>query len=414
MPTKLNRAGQQQNYVPQGNGDASGEYADHASGSNKHFTNFAKPEEKSFSNFAKTEEQTTEQPKEENKYLGGSKAKTDFYLSLITSGILKNADEEEWKQKLKDTIAKANEESLEAISITMSKKPFEFTEDRFNAGTSYFYEAQNQIHIDKDQFGRGFEEQGSPLFHELAHYMNATNRIKEKKLWYYDYNKLTDASTIFDDTISVADSLQIELNDFAAAKHAVKIRKEKRKFVDEKLKQYGFTSQEYEKLAEQQKAAVESEEWQTIKARIKNDFDNGDYSSVAEANKALKARFEEWKKTGSYKELFSKIKEMRPLYSDACNEWYKMTGIQAISDAWSSRSDFGFGLGHQRSYYNKSRSNTNPASLIADEFFANFFAAYTTNDKPALETTQKYFPETCKKMLELIKYIRTPKENGEK
>ena len=44
MPTKRNRAGEQQNYVPQGNGDASGEYADNQSGSNKHFTNFQQPE----------------------------------------------------------------------------------------------------------------------------------------------------------------------------------------------------------------------------------------------------------------------------------------------------------------------------------------------------------------------------------
>lgn len=39
MPTKPNKAGQQQNYVPAGNGDASGEYGDNATGSNKHFTN---------------------------------------------------------------------------------------------------------------------------------------------------------------------------------------------------------------------------------------------------------------------------------------------------------------------------------------------------------------------------------------
>ena len=45
MPTKPNKAGQQQPYVPQGNGDASGEYADNNSGSNKHFTNFKKLDE---------------------------------------------------------------------------------------------------------------------------------------------------------------------------------------------------------------------------------------------------------------------------------------------------------------------------------------------------------------------------------
>lgn len=45
MPTKLNKAGNEQPYVPQGNGDASGEYADNQSGSNKHFKVFKKPTE---------------------------------------------------------------------------------------------------------------------------------------------------------------------------------------------------------------------------------------------------------------------------------------------------------------------------------------------------------------------------------
>jgi len=46
MPTKPNRWSQQQNYVPKGNGDASGEYADDG-GLNIHFTNFKKPIEAS-------------------------------------------------------------------------------------------------------------------------------------------------------------------------------------------------------------------------------------------------------------------------------------------------------------------------------------------------------------------------------
>ena len=49
MPTKLNKAGQQQEYVPAGNGDASGEYGNE-SGSNRHFQSFGK---KKLSNFRK-------------------------------------------------------------------------------------------------------------------------------------------------------------------------------------------------------------------------------------------------------------------------------------------------------------------------------------------------------------------------
>jgi len=48
MPTKLNKAGEQQEYVPAGNGDASGEYGDQI-GSNKHFNNFKKKSLKGFS-----------------------------------------------------------------------------------------------------------------------------------------------------------------------------------------------------------------------------------------------------------------------------------------------------------------------------------------------------------------------------
>lgn len=44
MPTKRNRAGKQQNYVEAGHGDASGEYGDNATGSNKHFQSFKKPD----------------------------------------------------------------------------------------------------------------------------------------------------------------------------------------------------------------------------------------------------------------------------------------------------------------------------------------------------------------------------------
>lgn len=76
MPTKVNRAGQQQNYVPAGNGDASGEYTDHE-GSNRNFKSFKKPEptpaieetgkvENTFKVFKKSEEPTTEKVDNDN------------------------------------------------------------------------------------------------------------------------------------------------------------------------------------------------------------------------------------------------------------------------------------------------------------------------------------------------------------
>ncbi len=65
MPTKPNHSGQQQEYVPAGNGDASGEYADNATGSNVHFKSFKKPE----NDTSKGTQSKTKLPKEkeENK-----------------------------------------------------------------------------------------------------------------------------------------------------------------------------------------------------------------------------------------------------------------------------------------------------------------------------------------------------------
>ena len=44
MPTKLNKAGKQQDYIPRGNGDVSGEYANEGGG-NKNFATFKKPDD---------------------------------------------------------------------------------------------------------------------------------------------------------------------------------------------------------------------------------------------------------------------------------------------------------------------------------------------------------------------------------
>ena len=416
MPTKLNKAGQQQNYVPQGNGDASGEYADNASGSNKHFTNFKQPEtQKTFNDFKKTEETNNktpivEQPKEhqENLLLRlGSQTKADFYISLLTSGLsnskTKVENEEEFLKLVKDAIAHSNEDALDIISSTMNRRPFEFTEDRFNYKNSYYYPLMNQIHIHKEGFDRGFEEVGSPIFHEIGHYINESGKIKEKEQWYYTNRKLTDARTIHDDNKSVADTLQEELDEFAKNKYAAKIRADKQKFVDGMLKEHGFTMKEFDNLMLQSRDSFQSEEWQNIKSAVKNDYDNGKFGSISDANKYLQTKLQEWKKTGSYKELFAEIEQKKPYYKNATIQWYKKTGINAVSDAWSSRTEHGFGLGHDREYYSKKNDGK---SMLGDEMWANFFAAYTTNDTPILETTKKYFPRTYDKMVKLVEYMK--------
>lgn len=67
MPTKMNRAGNQQPYVPQGNGDASGEYADNERGSNVHYAPKETPKsDSSTKSIDKPSEQREKQTDNEN------------------------------------------------------------------------------------------------------------------------------------------------------------------------------------------------------------------------------------------------------------------------------------------------------------------------------------------------------------
>lgn len=81
MPTKPNRAGKQQNYVPKGNGDASGEYGDNATGSNKNFKAFKKP--------TRTSELSKKQKKEIGNYVITRKdlmdSDSNYYKRIINN-----------------------------------------------------------------------------------------------------------------------------------------------------------------------------------------------------------------------------------------------------------------------------------------------------------------------------------------
>lgn len=87
MPTKPNSAGQQQNYVPAGHGDASGEYGDNATGSNIHIRFERKDpileEDKGkASDSAKNEvkSETKQEPKPSTGKTGNSYLEIDNYI----------------------------------------------------------------------------------------------------------------------------------------------------------------------------------------------------------------------------------------------------------------------------------------------------------------------------------------------
>lgn len=409
MPTKRNRAGQQQNYVPQGNGDASGEYADQASGSNKHFANFKKPDEEN----VKSELTKTEQPEKEDtsKYLGGSKEKADFSASVFSKGM--GAYGEDFKKDFKEIIANANEECIGILNHAFKNYKIDFIKDE-NRKCSYFSPANSQISIKLDELKRPYDEDGETVFHELGHYINESFKTTESEKWYSTENGLTDTHKFFEDKKSVTETLQEEIKEFAASKIAPKIRAARKKYINERLKPYGFTLEEYDRDVDKSNSILRTnEEWLRIRQRVVNDWQSGIYPTVADANRKLNEELQYWKENGAYKDLFARLDERRPAYRKFNAEWGKKEGIKAVSDVWSSKSDMGFGFGHPRSYYNKSSMNPEPEKLVADELFANFFAALSVSNNKVLETTQKYFPRTYEKMVKLVEILKDKKSKYE-
>ena len=257
MPTKRNRAGQQQNYVPQGNGDASGEYADQASGSNKHFANFKKPEEKPAEAIEETKAtEVVEQPKEDtSKYLGGSKAKSDFSATVFSKGMSKYG--EDFEKDFKEIIANANEQSIGILNHSIKNYGIFFIRDEKNS--SYFKPETKEISIKPSELIRDYDEAGETVFHELGHYINEVNKTKEPNKWWQDDNRLTETHQFFEDNMSVAETLQEEIKEFAANKHATRIRAERKKFLNQRLKPYGFTAEQFERDSDKTKDILRNE-----------------------------------------------------------------------------------------------------------------------------------------------------------
>lgn len=93
MPTKPNKAGQQQPYVPAGHGDASGEYGEHATGSNKHY---ASPDDvKRQLGYTLPQEKTDSQtPKELSDKLNGNIQEKTNKKEMETVDYTKNFTED--------------------------------------------------------------------------------------------------------------------------------------------------------------------------------------------------------------------------------------------------------------------------------------------------------------------------------
>lgn len=408
MPTKLNRAGEQQNYVPAGNGDASGEYGDNATGSNKNFKAFKKPNNEN--GLGVKVKQNGDKPinAKPQKTLDDLKNSLEKTLGKLTPN----------GKKLLNQIETSNADPKYVSLIANLYETGNYTlKLGKNLSARYEYSLRRNIRnvvLGNESLDGSYQYvKGSVFYHESGHALDNTSK-GNNKLWSLDY-----VSKKYN--MNLQESVDDELKIFKDKNNFDKIFQEKEDYINQYLKENG-----YEKY---------KQEYDEIKTKI-DDFQN---------NMELYTKNEITKKFGyskkelidkyysgkiTYNEYFQKSKEMSliekkskeeyenkyPEYTNLVNKLISksanMTNIRNIATGiafkkYGDLSDMVQAVtgkqicgGHASNYFRNKRSQ-------ATECFAELVSAKAVN-KESYEVLKKYIPRTIEIFEEIIGEI----ENG--
>lgn len=413
MPTKRNRAGQQQNYVEAGHGDASGEYGDNATGSNKHiqFAEFKKPKGNIEVEIKANGE--TNPPKAQLKYDGkgnehlsselgkkftGAKGKiTPNGKSLLEE--IKGADDElsgiigdyyktnpNVQIKLGKNLSSYYQHSLWSSNwkVQLGADAYEGTDKCYSKGGIFFHESGHAL--DYTFKGSHYDDTWSNNYISEKHNKSISDMIKEEITANVDYEQVKkDYEALkesyktpeYDGWVKEKDQLQSELET---------ISKEVYGNPDLKAKT--------DELAQLRKQKVDA--W-----RSGNYDDMKKYQSEIDAKNVEWAEFEKSLYPSDYKEKLERKRELskqitgavEKAYSDANVKYGDLSDMMQASLGNSKR----ISMGHASSYFD--------ARSRGKEAFAEIMSAKATNPQ-SLEVMQKYIPKTLEIFDEIIDKIK--------
>ena len=404
MPTKYNRAGKMQPYVPAGNKDG-GEYRGDGFGGENYTPIRAKPQG---SEIEKPDIETT--PKLEQKEEIKS---TKSFIDDIAKDTNLYVLGEEIQNKLQDSLEGSNETALNATIKQLNNQKNKNELFKKVEGTSYYREIDNQVGISENSIDKAFSKQGMTFFHEVGHLINHKNKQQEqKKNWFGTYRDeviLTESKDLFEDGKSLRETIQEEIGEFSAKKIPQEIRKEQNKFYKEYFKNTNYDEKLKKESNEFVKQFHEEHGLERLKKTIRDSINSGEIP-VSTGQARLDYIFENWENQyPEYKKQSAIRKEQNKLFAEAQNKWFKETGMECVSDMWSSKADMGFGIGHTRQYYAKGSgyyaSLKQAETLLGDEFFATMWGARVLNYTECIESTKKYLPKSYAKFEKLAKLI---------
>ncbi len=364
MPTKPNHSGQQQEYVPAGNGDASGEYADNATGSNVHFKSFKKPKKDSV-----------------NIKIDDNKSNERQNLKTVEDNynfVEKNCTfNKSIKTKLKDILNNADKDSVELLNNAYNNIEFKI---KFRIGDSEYSRFREYLKTDKQDFEENgkYGIQGATWFHENGHLVDNVLSGNPTE-WLSSTYKNEEGKTLNDIATE-------ELRDIYS-KGKKEITDIKQKYIDNALNK--FDNKRYEELYNKRfNNSLDQKKSELYQLFYDKKISYEEFRNRKNALSDIQFLSEE--ERAEYEDL---RKQKISLERDAVNKFY--TEYATISDLYSSEDGTGFGLRHSLHYYGKN------SNLRGIELFANLFSDKAINKK-GYETTKKFFPKSVKMFEEII------------
>ena len=441
MPTKPNKAGQQQNYVPAGNGDASGEYGDNESGSNIHFKNFKKPQESSAGDKPKQEKPSgdigVKVEKKGKKPADTSKIKPKYDgkgKQILADALSKKMGKSKNYKTVVEQLQDADDEMSGVIGDFYGANPLVNLKIGKNVNSKYVTKTgwslgqlrvENSVEVGQGLLTeQGYYSKGGVFFHESGHVLDDTfvDSTGHKNQWSYGYISKKHGKPMF-------------------------------QMVKEEIREYKDQYQKIKAEIENERKSIENKYWNAsmanefdslkIKVRqIKDEADEATKEYYEKANKkldevaALRRQYygtltdEAWnnltKARNEYNEICDQREQARKeLISKKYPEFDKMVNRmdeiainksesltkskEEICRKYGDLSDMFMaaglgdlcGMGHNFDYWTPRH--------VGNEAFAEITSAKATN-KDSLELMKKYIPKTLEIYDEIMDNIRNKKD----
>ena len=380
MPKKPNSHGMQE-YVPAGNGDASGEYANEE-GNNRHFTSFKKPEEGNennsndtvFQNVNKTNSDTeTKETKAFEEYVA-TKFKKGKHLS---------------KENLMEFFNKGTKAAQECVSRIIDNGELV----GFSSGRSTYYSpGDKSITINNEEAIADIHTEGATFYHESGHAVDWAlgidkkivigSQTRTKRVPMSEVEITSNGKTLKD---TIIEEVQ-EMRKSGVWREIVNAYTEEISAIPKFNEELTRKKNEYDDIVKgveesaYAKAAAEIVYKRGYKKIFLQAYEKYLSDAIGERGRKLKKELDEAE--NQYKKLASKVKNKYATLSDMYSATYEKS--------------YGFaGVGHKASYFRGDRG------AIAHEFFAEWLAGKSVQDNVSITIVQKYMPKTAKACEEL-------------